>query len=93
MTLDLTTILSMIGGAVILFLSMMVKSARSDKKLAEKERDDAQVEAMSANQRIESMGAIAEINREKEVKDDEIINSPVDRNRPLGVWIDKDSDK
>jgi hypothetical protein len=93
MTLDLTTIMGGIAGVVILFLSMMAKSARSDKKLAEKERDDAQAEAMSANQRIESMGVIAEINREKEVKDDEIINSPVDRNRPLGVWVDKDSDK
>lgn len=89
---DLTIILSGIAGVVLFIGSLLFKNERQLRKTAEKERDDAQAEAMSANQRLESAGAIAEINREKEKKDDEIIHSAVDRNRPLGVWDDSDSD-
>ena len=52
--LDLTTILGAIAGAVMFILSMMVKSARSDKKLAEKERDEAEAKAISTEKRIEA---------------------------------------
>ena len=93
MTLDLSTILAVVMGVVAFIASMMVRSAHGERDEARKERDDAQAEAMSANQRVESASAIAEINREKEKKDDEIIHSPVDRTRPFGVWDDdKNSD-
>ena len=92
MTLDLSTILAIVAGVIALIASMFTRSANQGRKLAEKERDDAQAEAMSANQRVESASAIAEINREKEKKDDEIIHSPVDRTRPFGVWDNSDSD-
>lgn len=89
---DLSVILSGVVGAILLIGSLLFKNERQARKTAEKERDDAQAEAMDANQRLESAGAIAKINREKEKKDDEIINSTVDRDRPLGVWDDSDSD-
>lgn len=93
MTLDLSTILAIVAGIIAFIASMFTRSANQGRKLAEKERDDAQAEAMSANQRVGSASAIAEINREKEKKDDEIIHSPVDRTRPFGVWDDdKNSD-
>lgn len=85
---DLSVILGGIVGVVLLIGSLLFKNERQARKTAEKERDDAQAEAMSANQRVESASAIAEINREKEKKDDEIIHSPVDRIRPFGVWDD-----
>lgn len=92
MTLDLSTILAIVAGIIAFIASMFTHSANQGRKLAEKERDDAQAEAIDANQRLESAGTIAKINREKEKKDDEIINSPADRDRPLGVWHDTDSD-
>lgn len=93
MTLDLSTILAIVAGIIAFIASMFTRSANQGRKLAEKERDDAQAEVMSANQRVESASAIAEINRQKEKKDDEIIHSPVDRTRPFGVWDDdKNSD-
>ena len=93
MTFDLSTILAIVAGVIAFIASMFTRNANQGRKLAEKERDDAQAEVMSANQRVESASAIAEINREKEKKDDEIIHSPVDRTRPFGVWDDdKNSD-
>lgn len=92
MTLDPMAILGALGAVAVLVMSLVTRNARQGKKLAEKERDDAQAEAMNANQRAESQDAIAKINREKEKKDDQIIHSPVDRTRPLGVWDNQDSD-
>lgn len=83
-TLDLSTILTVVMGVVAFIASMLVRTARG-------ERDDANAEAMSANQRVESLKNIEEIKRERQEKDNTIT---VDRERPLGVWHDnKDSDR
>ena len=65
-------------GVVALIASMMVRSAR-------KERDEANTEVLSANQRVESLKNIEEIKRERQEKDNSIT---VDRERPMGVWHD-----
>lgn len=78
MSIDLSTIIAAIMGVVAFIASMLVRSAR-------KERDDANAEAMSANQRVESLKNIEEIKRERQEKDNTIT---VDRERPLGVWHD-----
>ena len=65
-------------GVVALIASMMVRSAR-------KERDEANTEALSANQRVESLKNIEEIKRERQEKDNSIT---VDREHPMGVWHD-----
>lgn len=54
MTLDLTTILGGIAGVVMLVMSMMIKSARSDKKVAEMERDKEKTKSESLKKRVEA---------------------------------------
>jgi len=54
MMLDITTIISMIGGALILLLSVMLKSARLEKNIAEKERDSAEAKAQGADARVKA---------------------------------------
>lgn len=91
MSLDLSTIITVVMGVVAFVASMLVRSARGERDIAVKERDDANAEAMSANQRVESLKNIEEIKRERQEKDNTIT---VDRERPLGVWHDdKDSDR
>lgn len=52
--LGLTEILGGLAGAAILVLSMMVKSSKSDKKVAELERDQAVQKAQSTQKRVEA---------------------------------------
>lgn len=52
--LSLTEILGGLAGVVILVLSMMVKSSKSDKKAAELERDQAVQNAQSTQKRVEA---------------------------------------
>ncbi|QGF21015.1 TMhelix containing protein [Vibrio phage Seahorse] len=50
----MTEILGGLAGVVILVLSMMVKSSKSDKKAAELERDQAVQKAQSTQKRVEA---------------------------------------
>lgn len=54
MGLGLVEILGGLAGVVILVLSMMVKSSKSDKKAAELERDQAVKKAQSTQKRVEA---------------------------------------
>lgn len=54
MGLGLVEILGGLAGVVILVLSMMVKSSKSDKKAAELERDQAVQKAQSTQKRVEA---------------------------------------
>ena len=67
--LDLTTILGAIAGAIMFALSMMVKSARSDKKLAEKERDEAEAKSIATEKRIEAHEKRGEIEQDIAIGD------------------------
>ena len=67
--MDLITIIGGIAGAVILLLSMMVKSARSDKKLAEKERDASEAKAKGAEERVKAHEKRQEIEQDIAIGD------------------------
>lgn len=54
MSFDIATIIAAVSGVIALVMSMMVKSARSDKKLAEKERDQAVAKTESIQKRVEA---------------------------------------
>ena len=82
---DLTIILSGVVVVVLLIGSLLFKNERQLRKTAEKERDEANTEVLSANQRVESLKNIEEIKRERQEKDNSIT---VDRERPMGVWHD-----
>ena len=83
-SIDLSTIITIVAGVVAFIASMLVRIARSARDVAVKERDDA-------NQRVEHLKNVEEIKRERQEKDNTIT---VDRERPLGVWHDdKDSDR
>ena len=82
---NLTIILRGVVAVVLLIGSLLFKNERQLRKTAEKERDEANTEALSANQRVEFLKNIEEIKRERQEKDNSIT---VDRERPMGVWHD-----
>lgn len=88
--MDLTLIISVLGGIALLVMSLITGNANRRRKNAEKERDRAKEEADIANEQVEIMASVANVHQEKERKDDEVINRPVDRRRPLGVWGKQD---
>ncbi|CAM0104319.1 hypothetical protein VPH159E362A_0041 [Vibrio phage 159E36-2a] len=84
-------ILGMIAGVVALFMSMMVRSERSKRKVAETKIDELEHEAINMNQRIESAQALQEIEHERRKNDEEIVVESDRRRLGQSNWL-HDSD-
>lgn len=89
MVIDIGTIVGAVGVVIGIVASLFAKMSNSQRKNAERERDDAKEQAVVEKNKAIIANKINELNLKKAKKDDEINASNVDRTQPLGVWDDK----
>ena len=85
--MGIVEILGVIAGVVALFMSMMVRSERDKRKVAETKVSELETEALHMNQRVESAEALQKIEHDRRVND-ESIKVPSDRRNLGGTnWL------
>lgn len=81
-----------IMGVALFVLSMLVRSERTKRKHAETRADEAEAEALHANQRVESTANLQEIEHERYVADDQaesdLLSRDISSRKPFGVYDD-----
>lgn len=87
LVMGIVEILGVIAGIVALFMSMMVRSERDKRKVAETKVSELETEALHMNQRVESAEALQKIEHNRRVND-ESIKVPSDRRNLGGTnWL------